>query len=54
MHGRQSTLPLKGSYLSTRKMIYLLILWLEQEVRKSRRTGIRFSHSLLKSLIQKT
>lgn len=39
--GRQSALPLKGSYLAVRKMIYLLILWLVQEIKKSRRAGSR-------------
>lgn len=39
--GRQSALPLKGSYLTARKMIYLLILWLVQEIKKSRRAGSR-------------
>lgn len=37
--GRQSALPLKGSYLAAGKMIYLLILWLVQEIKKSRRAG---------------
>lgn len=53
--GRQSALPLGGSYLSGREMIYLLILWLVQEIKKSRRAraGGRFSclpqHSSIKT-----
>lgn len=39
--GRQSALLLKGSYLAARKMIYLLILRLVKEIKKSRRAGSR-------------
>lgn len=45
--GRQSALPLKGSYLVAMKMIYLLILWLIQEIKKPRRAASREDFSVL-------
>lgn len=45
--GRQSALPHKGSYLVAMKMIYLLILWLVQEIKKPRRAASREDFSVL-------
>lgn len=45
--GRQSALPLEGSYLIAMKIIYLLILWLVQEIKKPRRAASREDFSVL-------